>query len=634
MTNKHEQEFDQEHDNADLDLDLDSKQTDKSDIELIDVDYQPNLDATTETETSDDSMFNNPDVNNSINSWLIELYDPIDNTRRLKALEPTDNFSKSLRQLLDTFTNDGYIIPEQLPTSPDPDKTVIKLRHETKSVSREKVVHQTIHYSMVDSTKAPNPIKRKLVFIQNGVKDLVTNEITWDDETQKQSFSEMPSPVKRGYTPDAEIVPEQEITVNNKNFNLSLDKVWLINYQREILTIRIKVIDDDLGDVLKDFVAKGYDGDSLNVTIPELAQEFKKKHYLISHNDLPEKLEFESGQAPTYQVHLVHERGPLKDKTSLKTQGTYTIDFVDKNKNRLRKPIVLTQFYERNAQEDYVTGQIDFEPWSKVGHLPAIKRLPEQITNSEHKILIPLTNKVIIPEIAPNTAEQVEAIYYAPQQMIHLHFKYQNKIVNKMTLKFNLREDHEVNLKKEKATDLAKLGYYFSSEQSAPDTYSYDVAQPDVRTFDINVQPIIKNSTESKIVKRVIIITMPNHAKRSIVHSAVLKRDVTIDLSTKQKTYGEWSTNLWDAYTPPRMKDYLPTQLNVEEVLVNGNTKDTKIHINYVPYNAPEQTTASQPNTVATTKPKTFLEHIKSFFKGEQTEDKQLKIDAPKEQED
>lgn len=637
---KNEEDLQKELQNAGLEVhyandnvidEISNFDTKESNIDIQnDEDTSKNESADTSTEYEqpepDTELINDVDATNDINSWLIELDDPLEGTKRLKSLQPTDNFSKSLHQLLDTFLSEGYVVPEQLPTSPDPNKTIIKLGHKTQNVSREKIVHQTIKYSMVDSSKAPNNIKRQLVFIQNGVKDKVTNEITWDDEPQTQAFSEMPSPIKRGYVPDEEIVPEQEITVTNKNFNISLDKVWLINYQRELLTIRIKVIDDDKGEVLNDYSSKGYDGDVLNVTSANLAKEFKKKHYLINQSDLPEKLVFESGQSPIYNVHLVHERGPIQDASSLKTRGTYTINFVDKNKNELRKPIELVQFYERKAQEDYVTGQVDYGVWDKTTHLPEIKIIPSKLDDGNGNDLIPLTTKIIIPDVAPNTEEQVEAIYYAPEQIIDLHFKYEGKVVNKMTLKFGLREDCTIDLK-QKTADLIKSGYKISNNQTAPLTYSYDASQDDHREYDIQVRPIIKNTIENKIVKRVIIVVTPNGAKRSITNSAVIKRNVTIDLSTGKKEYGPWSQNLWDSYTPPKMTNYVPNQLKVEEVLVNGDTKDTKIKINYVPFNAPAARNAVETET----KPKTLLEHIKSFFKSDSDDNNnQLQLDAPK----
>lgn len=585
---------------------------------------------TKDADLSEDDLFDDTANMNGMDNWLIELDDPIDGTKRLKALSISNNFSKSLHELLESFLQDGYVIPEQLPTHPDPDRTVIKLDHKTKAVTREKVVHQTIKYSMVDNSKAPNSIKRQLIFMQNGVKDLVTNEIKWDDETQTQAFSKMPSPIKRGYVADEEIVPEQEITVNNKNFDLSLDKVWLINYQREVLTIRIKVIDDDKGEILKNYPSHGYDGDVLNVTLPQLATEFKKKHYLISQSDLPDKLVFESGQSPTYQVHLVHERGPLKNTDSLQTRGTYTINFVDKNRNILHKPVVLVQFYKRKAQEDYVTGQIDYGSWDKTMHLPEIKMLPESLTDSNGNKLIPLTSKIIIPNVEPDEEQSVDAIYFAPEQTIDLNFKYDNKVVNKITLKFNLREDRKISLK-QKTKDLTRIGYDIINDQEAPLVYEYDASEADHREYNINVKPIFKKSIDSKIVKRIIIVTVPSGAKRSIIHSAILKRSVTTNLSNGQKEYGNWSQNYWDAYVPPKMTNYVPNQLKVEEVLINGDTKNTKIRINYIPYSA----SANRRQVEVKEKPQTLLEHIKSFFKSSPNDhDNQLQLDAPKNEQD
>lgn len=549
---------------------------------------------------------------------LIELNDIINQTKRLKTINIHSNFKQALTDLVDPLLKQGYELKKPLPEKPDENngKIIIFLTHKTQTINRKKVVVQTINYSMSDDTKAPKSVKRELTFSQQGVKDLVTNQITWDENEQTKTFNELQNPKVRGYVADELSVPEQTITVNNDNFNLSLDKAWIINYLPEVLSIKIQIIDDDQGNIIKDYVMNGHDGETHAITLADLASEFKKKHYLISRSNLPEKLIFKIGQSPVYKLHLTHERGNLNDDT-LKTEGSYTIKLVDKYEHELRKPIVLVQHYERTAQKDYVTGRIDYEPWHKVNHLPESEFLPEKLTNDKNESLIPMANKYTIPEIAPNTNEDVEAIYFAPKQVVNLHFRQNDKIVTDLKLHFNLREDQHVNLFDLK-DNLAKSGYRILDDQKAPLEYKYDASLDDNRTYDINVQAIIKNDIESKIVKRTIIIKMPNGAKRSIIQNALLTRDLTIDLSNNQRTYGTWSTNLWDEYHPSNVTGFVPNQLTVEQVLVNGDTKDVKVKIHYIPYNAPQKPVKQ-----------TFFQKLKAYF---EPDAEKLQIEAPQDE--
>ena len=53
------------------------------------------------------------------------------------------------------------------------------------------------------------------------------------------------------------------------------------------------------------------------------------------------------------------------------------------------------------------------------------------------------------------------------------------------------------------------------------------------------------------------------------------------DEETGEQTYGDWSNADWPAYTVPEVDGYTPTQTNVSESDVNGNTSDQTITISY-----------------------------------------------------
>lgn len=592
------------------------------------------------TPVNDDAI--NKDITmNNISDLLIELDDTIDGTKRLKTVKPSKNFSATLNKVLKPVLADGYLVQGTLPVVPDKDRTVINLTHKTKNVTRTKIVEQEIKYYMADDSKAPDNIKRKLTFIQNGTKDLVTNQISWSTDSQSQSFSKMPSPKRRGYIPDQEFIPEQEITVNNDNFDLSLNKIWLVNYVAEVLTIKIQIIDDDEGGtILRQYKSTGYDGAILNINIDDIARDMKTQHYLISQNNLPEKLIFETGKAPVYQIHVIHERGQLHDDTSLETEGTYEIRLVDKFDNELAQPIVLTQRYARSGQKDFVTGEINYSEWRKVNTIPKYQTTPAELKNDQDEKLIPLSTKVIIPDIMTDTRQTVDQKYYAPKQIVTLNYLRAGKVVTSSALGFMLREDEVIELQ-QLQDRLKKIGYRILPNQSIPTSYSYDETKDDQRSYNINVEAILKPTIEHKVVKRTIIITTPTNAKRAIIESAELTRKVIIDLSKKpkevgSKSYGEWSTNMWDEYVPPVLTGYVPSQLSVGNVLVGSDTKDTKIRIHYIPYDKQDD---QQPE-VDTEKPQTFIQRIKTFLlpgsnknNKSETNDNTLKLSAPDQDE-
>ncbi|MDF4189893.1 mucus-binding protein, partial [Ligilactobacillus salivarius] len=85
------------------------------------------------------------------------------------------------------------------------------MKHKHEAVTRDNVVTRTIEYrdekgNLLD-TKS-----QSLTFTQPGDKDLVTNQKIWNTDVPSQSFDEVKTPAKVGYTPDKAVVPSETVT--------------------------------------------------------------------------------------------------------------------------------------------------------------------------------------------------------------------------------------------------------------------------------------------------------------------------------------------------------------------------------------------------------------------------------------
>lgn len=581
---------------------------------------------------------------NNITDLLIEIYDTVDQTKRLKSIRDTGDFQESLNKVLKPYLANGYIVQGTLPVAPENNEAQVNLAHKTKTVTRTKKVTQTIQYFTADDSKAPDDVVRELIFNQNGVKDLVTNKITWSNEPTTQSFTKIPSPVRRGYIADPEYVPEQEITVDNDNFDISLNKKWIVNYVAEVLTIKVQIIDDDYNDsIIEEYPLTGHDGYMVQIDINNIAAGLKKDHLIVSESNLPQKIVFESGKAPIYEIHVVHERCQLHDDTSLETIGIYKIKLVDKYSNELSKPIILEQHYTRTGQKDLVTDKITYSKWKKRGVLPKVQATPKKLTNAAGETLIPMSSQVEIPEVLPSNTQTVEQRYYAPKQIVTIEYYCNKKKVNniKDSLGFALNEQEVIYLS-QLEEHIKKEGYTIIPGQQIPKSFSYDSTKPDKRSYQVNLQEIKTKTEEHKVVKRFIHITMPNGIKRSITETAQLTRPVIINESKPKndptrKEYGEWDHNMWDEIDMPKLGGYTCNQSKIPSVFIDDTTSDTKVSIFYVqkrnqPKDADDKS-ADLSHEIAdeTEKPKSLFQRVKAFLlPGKAEKSDQLALEAPK----
>lgn len=93
----------------------------------------------------------------------------------------------------------------------------VHLKHKTMNVQKTKDVTRTINYLAKDSDKVlATPTKQVLHFVQNGVQDLVTNNVVWND-TANQLFETVKTPHIDNYVAEKESVESQPAHMDSKD---------------------------------------------------------------------------------------------------------------------------------------------------------------------------------------------------------------------------------------------------------------------------------------------------------------------------------------------------------------------------------------------------------------------------------
>ena len=240
---------------------------------------------------------------------------------------------------------------------------------------------------------------------------------------------------------------------------------------------------------------------------------------------------------------------------------TRTINVTDPSGHVLTKIQKVT--LSRTGLTDQVTHQTTWQDWSTAswnaydvptiaGYTPSQSRVDEVTVNGD-------------------TRDAMVIVHYtANDQSINVVYKDGNKVVKSIPLTGKTGQTVDVNVE-------------------VPDGYRQDNQIPSTYTFtgndnhDITVQlsHLTQKATDHKDVTRTIKVTNPNGHVLTKTQKVTLSRAGLTDQVTHQTTWQDWSTATWNAYDVPTIAGYTPSQSRVDEVTVNGDTKDATVNIHY-----------------------------------------------------
>lgn len=236
----------------------------------------------------------------------------------------------------------------------------IVLKHKTTAVTHSVEVKQIIHFKFSDNHQQPWDQTSTLTFTQNGVKDLVTDQIDWaSDYSETQYFKEVKAKPIAGYTPDIQTLASRKITVTNDNF-VNGQFEGTITYSPNRQYISVSYIDDTTGKQLANKVLNGYSNASANYSTTETINSYLGKGYeLVSDSTNGAELKFDATDDPYDQVYAVHLKHGYEDTQRPKTvveEIKYQYEDGRKAYDPYHKELTFTQ----NGQLDKVTKTTDW----------------------------------------------------------------------------------------------------------------------------------------------------------------------------------------------------------------------------------------------------------------------------------
>ncbi|MCX8737454.1 BspA family leucine-rich repeat surface protein [Lactobacillus sp. B4026] len=187
------------------------------------------------------------------------------------------------------------------------------------------------------------------------------------------------------------------------------------------------------------------------------------------------------------------------------------------------------------------------------GYNPSVKEIPAQTVTSQ-------------------TGDQAIDIYYDPiEQTITVQYiDASGKVVGTQELTGYTGDTLTPNYH-------APAGY----ELAAAPQPSIKVDGSGKQVIKVSVNPKSVQNTELKTITRTINVHQPDGSIKTYNQVAVIRRTVSLDQITGEKTYGSWHNDSWDEFKVPAITGYMPSQATVTGQEVTADSENEQVEIYY-----------------------------------------------------
>ncbi|MGO5260383.1 mucin-binding protein, partial [Lactobacillus amylovorus] len=274
----------------------------------------------------------------------------------------------------------------------------VHFAHGTQKVNRQDTVTSTIDYKFEDGKTAQPTVTQTKHFSEDGVKDLVTGKIAWD-EAKPQKFDDVATPAISGYTPDKDNVAGSTVKFGDKDIEVT------VTYHNNVQTAKITYIDDTEKKTLGSDKQNG----KFNQAIifehdpAEVIKGLEEKGYkLVSDNFKPGIKYQNDNKFNIFEVHLVHTYEPVETSQTI----TETVHYIDANGKPVAPDHVAKVVIKVTGTRDKVTDSIIWNTPS-TGHF-------DEVISPEVPNMTP--DKKLIPgrDVQYGDSDITESVVYTP----------------------------------------------------------------------------------------------------------------------------------------------------------------------------------------------------------------------------
>ena len=284
----------------------------------------------------------------------------------------------------------------------------VHLKHGTHQIDEHHTITQTVHYTATDHASVPDDHTALVQFDRDGYHDEVTGVDHWNAWKQgsTQTFSEVPTPKKAGYTPDKSSVPAT--VVHPSDHNQTIDVTYTPDTQKVIVTF---IDDTDNGKTLKTVTKTGPTNSSVGYTTGDDINVYKGQHYvLVSDQTHGQSITFDTDTKVDqhYEVHLKHGTHQINDQRTI----TETVHYKMTDGTTAPADHTAKVEFSRDGFNDEVTGDDHWNAWAPSatqqfdavqspavkGYTPDVDQIPV-VTHQTYRNLMLLSSMIQLVQL-------------------------------------------------------------------------------------------------------------------------------------------------------------------------------------------------------------------------------------------
>lgn len=481
------------------------------------------------------------------------------------------SFDNNVDNQIKAFENQGYVLKsnsfngQKYQADNNSNVFEVHLVHGTKNVQRTQKITETVNYQMDDGSQAPSTNTQSVNFTQNGVQDLVTNNIDWK-ATESQQFKAVDSLALTGYTPDIVSVPVTTVSFGDKDINKT------VTYKANPQSAKITYIDDNTGKTLKVDDANGkfnqvIDFANMNSDI----KDFENQGYVLKSNSFNGQKYQADNAKNTFEVHFTHGTKNVQRQDTI----TETVKYQYDNGTPAHENNVQTLNFTQDGVQDLVTKNIDWKPtdaqeFKQVG-TPAIDGYTPDITSIS-------ATKVNFGDSDINKV----VTYQANNQTANIHYvdDMTGSSIDNGTANGKFGTVIDFGNVNDKINTFKSLGYQLVSNDFSGQTYQSDNSK---NVYYVHFTHGIKNIQRNKQITETIKYQYENgqQAQPDSVQTVSFNENGSQDLVTKKINWFNDVPQQFKAVSTPTITGYTADIDNIPAVVVNYDNDNINKVVTY-----------------------------------------------------
>ena len=441
--------------------------------------------------------------------------------------------------------------------------------HDTQKVNRQDTVTSTIDYKFEDGKTAQPTVTQTKYFSENGIKDLVTNKITWD-EAKPQKFEDVVTEPIVGYTPDKDNVAGQTVKFGDQDIIEHI--VYHNNAQKAVITyvddVTKKTLASDSQDGKFDHEIK------FNNNPSDVISGFEKSGYKLVSSNFKDGTKYKADNKQNeFIVHLTHNM----QSVSRQDKVIETIHYVYEDGSKSQPDHEQTINFNETGTKDLVTGKITWDE--------AKQQKFEDVVTPKMTGYTPDTDNVVGSTVKFGDQDvEVTVRYTANAQTAKITYidDTEKKTLNsdQQNGKFNqvITFEHDPA---EVVKGLEEKGYQLVSDNFKPGIKYQNDNKSNI--FEVHLKHKTESVTRNGAVTRTIhyLYDDGNTAKPDKIQTVSFNETGTKDDVTGKTTWDNDDAQTVDSVITPSITGYTPDKDTVAGQTFKFGDKDVEVTVRY-----------------------------------------------------